>query len=328
MAEVLTQTEIDALLAAVSTGSVETEGAKAPIKKDWIAYDLASQEKFVRGRLAALQGIQERFARLFRATLSNALKKTVTVNYTQTDFVRFSDYLNNVLLPISINIVSIKDLKGHMLFVSSAKLTYALVDAYFGGAERPFSKVGGKEEFTSIENGMIQKICQMAVGDMKEAWKLNHPIQLEYVRAEANPQFVGSIHGSEMVAVSTFEVEFENLSGPFVVVLQLKALEPIQHFLNVNVTGEIPKDVEVWRDHWLTEIQEMELDVKVELGYTEKRIKEIQVLKAGDTLILNKDATGLLSVEVENLTKFLGLMGVCHGNTAIQVTDRILPKRD
>ena len=224
MAEVLSQTEIDALLAAVSTGNVATDDTPTKSTIDWIAYDLTSQEKIVRGRLAALEGIHERFARLFRVTLSSTLKKNATVTPTHTDFLKFGDYLSNILLPTSLNMISIPNLKGSMLFVVSSKLTYALVDAYYGGSERPFSKIGGREEFTKIENNMIRKMCLLAVRDLKEAWRLNYPIELEYMRAESNPHFVGTIHSSEFVAVVTFEVEFEALSGPLILIIQLRAL--------------------------------------------------------------------------------------------------------
>ncbi|NDD04918.1 MAG: flagellar motor switch protein FliM, partial [Proteobacteria bacterium] len=180
MPEVLSQSEIDSLLSAVSTGAVESDSGKADqanpkggkatsSASDWIAYDLTSQEKIVRGRLVALQGIHERFARLFRVSLTNSLKKPVTVNFVRTDFVKAGDYLSNLMLPTSINIVSLKDLKGYLLFIVSSKLTYALVDAYYGGSERPFAKVGAREEFTNIENNMIQKISQIAYRDMEEA---------------------------------------------------------------------------------------------------------------------------------------------------------------
>src|SRR5688572_11883552 len=112
MAEVLSQSEIDALLSAVSEGSVATE-EKVNTPIDWIAYDLTSQEKIVRGKLAALQGIHERFSRLFRVTMSQTLKKNVTINATNTDFLRFGDYLTNILLPTSLNVLNLPQLKGH-----------------------------------------------------------------------------------------------------------------------------------------------------------------------------------------------------------------------
>ncbi len=320
MAEVLSQSEIDALLAAVSNGNVETdEQQKNPI--DWIAYDLTSQEKIVRGKLAALQGIHERFSRLFRMTLSTLLRKTVTVNATNTDFLRFGDYLTNILLPTSLNILHLPQLKGHMLFVVSSKLTYAMVDAYYGGSERPFSKIGGRDQFTTIENNMIRKVCELAMRDLREAWRLNFPLEINYQRSESNPHFVGSIHGSELVAVVTFEVEFENLSGPFILIIQLKALDAIQHLLAVNITGEMNADADQWHKHWEHELKEVELGVKVELGATTKTVEDVGNWKVGDVLTLTQDAASPLTLLVEGVSKLQGLMGVYRGNNALRVLE-------
>lgn len=323
MAEVLSQSEIDALLAAVSSGSVETDEpspAEPRSGTDWVAYDLTSQEKIVRGRLAALQGIHDRFSRLFRTTLSNALKKNVSVNVLNTDFLRFNDYLGNILLPASINVIRMTNLKGTMLFVMSSKLTYALVDAYYGGSERPYSKIGGREEFTMIENTMIKKICELAVKDMKEAWKINYPIELEYERAESNPHFVGGVHSGEPVAVVSFEVEFENLSGPFVVALQVRALDSIHQHLSVNLTSEITSDSARWKDHWKNELGLIPLEVVVQLGIADRTLRDVSSMAPGDELMLSQESSRPLSLYVEGIEKAEGLMGVCRGNTALRVT--------
>jgi len=320
MAEVLSQSEIDALLAAVSAGNVETnEQGKNPI--DWIAYDLTSQEKIVRGKLAALQGIHERFSRLLRMTLSTLLRKTVTVNATNTDFLRFGDYLTNILLPTSLNILHLPQLKGHMLFVVSSKLTYAMVDAYYGGSERPFSKIGGRDQFTTIENTMIRKVCELAIRDLRDSWKLNYPLDINYQRSESNPHFVGSIHGSELVAVVTFEVEFENLSGPLILIIQLKAFDSIAHLLNVNITGEMSADADIWRKHWEHELMDVELGAKVELGNITKTVNEVQAWKPGDVIPLNQDAGSPLSLIVEGEHILQGLMGAYRGNNALRIID-------
>ncbi|MEZ4751460.1 MAG: hypothetical protein R3B54_12825 [Bdellovibrionota bacterium] len=191
---------------------------------DWVAYDLASQEKFLRGRLVALEGIHERFCRLLGATLHNLLKTTASVTYRNTEILRFSEYLSGVTLPTSINIVSMRNPAGYMMFVIGSKLTYALVDAYYGGSERPFSQIGHRDDFTQIEKNLIHKAVQLCIDDLQEAWKLNYPVDLRYSTAESNPIFVSYIHGSESVAVVNFEVEFEDVSGPLCLVVQLRAL--------------------------------------------------------------------------------------------------------
>jgi flagellar motor switch protein FliM len=324
MAEVLSQSEIDALLAAVSSGNVETEEVEINKKQkstDWIAYDLTSHEKIVRSRFAALEGIHDRFSGFFRASLTSVLKKNATVTCVSTDFLRFSDYLSNILLPTSLNILNMVNLRGCIIFVASSKLTYALMDTYYGGSERPFSKIGGREQFTSIENMIIKKVCELAIPDLKKAWKLNYPLDLEFLRQESNPQFVGSIHGTETVAVVSFDVEMESLSGTFTLIVQLRALETIQQSLSVNVTNEISSDAGQWRKHWLGELMTLELDVTAELGVATSTLKETQNWKVGDVLALQQDSLSPLLITVEGQPKARGLMGACRGNNAVSITD-------
>ncbi len=325
MSEVLSQSEIDALLFAVSSGNVDTATASpssSPEKKDdWIAYDLTSQEKIYHGKLVGLNGIHDRFARLLRVTLSNYFKKNVTISVANTDYLKFGDYLSNVVLPTSLNVLVMPKLQGHMVMMVTSKLLYALVDAYYGGIERPFAKLGTREEFTTIENNMIRKICHMAVTDLREAWRLNYGLEVEYSRMESNPAFIGSIHASDLVAVVTFEVEFENLSGPFTLLIQLRALDSIQHHLSVNVTTEFDRNISQWREHWLREIAQTELDVRVELGSAEKSLKEIKAFKKDDVLALGQDSSSPVKILIEQIPKLHGLMGNYRGNIAVRLVD-------
>lgn len=334
MPEVLSQAEIDSLLTAISTGEVESDtNTKKTIQKkesesqsggpNWIAYDLTSHEKIVRGRMVGLNGIHERFSRLFRASLTNYLKKPVSVNLSRVDFMKFGDYLNNLILPTSVNILNINEVKGSLLFVVSSKLTYALVDAYYGGNERPFSKIGNRDEFTSIENNMIAKVSKMATTDLQEAWRLNYPLTFEASRTETNPHFIGTIHPSELVAVLTMDVEFESLSGPCTVVLQIDPLNKIQEYLAFNVTGDFMFESEDWKEHWVNEVLTTELVVNVELGSTQKTLREIENFETGNTLILSQDSVAPLTVYVEGLPRMAGMMGNLRGNLAVRMTQTI-----
>jgi len=332
MPEVLSQAEIDSLLSAVSSGEVSSDrNAKNPTsqadaqKQDWIAYDLTSHEKIVRSRMIALQGIHERFARLFRSSLNSYLRKPVSVNFNRIDFMKFADYLKNLVMPTSVNIISMSELKGSMLFLVSSKLTYALVDAYYGGSERPFSKIGTRDEFTSIERNMIGRISQFAIKDIQEAWKLNYPLQLDFLRTETNPHFIGTIHPSELVAVITVDVEFENLTGSCNIVLQLDPLSRIQDNLAFNVTGEFLMEKNEWKNHWVQEVMTTELLVQVELGTTQKNLGELETLKKGQTLVLGQDATSPLIVYVQGLPLMRGMMGNIRGNLAVQMTSTLTP---
>lgn len=332
MPEVLSQAEIDSLLTAVSTGEVAADGnpksspqTTEPKKQDWIAYDLTSHEKIVRSRMVALQGIHERFARLFRSSLSEYLKRPVSVTYNRIDFMKFSDYLKNLILPTSVNILSMRELKGSMLFIVSSKLTYALVDAYYGGSERPFSKIGTRDEFTGIENNMINRVSKLAIADLQDAWKLNYPLCLDFNRTETNPHFIGTIHPAELVAIITVDVEFENLTGSCNIVLQLDPLSKIQDNLAFNVTGEFTLEKSEWRNHWIQEVMTTEMLVQVELGATQKTLGEIEAFKKGQEVTLAQDSTNPLIVYVQGLPLMRGMMGNVRGNLAVQMTSTLNP---
>ncbi len=323
MAEVLSQAEIDALLSAVGTGSIDTAPAQTEEQErvNWIAYDLASQAEVMRGRLAALEGIHDRFARLFRETLATAVKKNVSITLTNTDFMKFGEYVTNIMLPTSLNILSVPALSGSVVMMVSSKLAYALIDAYYGGSERPFAKMGGREQFTTIESNMIMKVCTRAISDLEEAWKPSYPIKFEYLRTETNPQFIGSIHASENVAIVNFDVALENLSGPLILIIPLKPFDTIQKQLSVNVTNDAVVDSSEWKNHWMHELMTLGLDVRVELGYVAKALNEVRSFQVGDVLTLNQDAVSPLAVRVEGMNKYYGLMGAYHGNTAVRIID-------
>ena len=323
MAEVLSQNEIDALLAAVSVGDIDTE--EKTQSGDWIAYDLTSQERIIRGRFAALTSIHERFARALRVSLSNTFRKNVIVTCTNMEFVKFTDYITSMLAPISFNLYSMRGLNGTLIFVAGTKLTYALVDAYYGGPERPFSKTGTHETFTKIETKMIRKVSDIAAKNLCEAWRPNHPLTLDYVRTESNPHFVGAIHVSDLVAVVSFEIEFENLSGPLTAVIQLKALDPIQEALKVDHSEDGPQGVNEWRRHWLTELAELPLDLRVELGLAQRTLTEIQAFKPGDVIVLDQNTVSPLPIYISELEKAAGIMGTFRGSRAVRITELSVP---
>lgn len=330
MAEVLSQTEIDALLAAVSTGEVETESQKTTDEEgaDWIAYDLTSQEKIMHGRFWALSGIHDRFAQIFRATLTRLLKRSVTVTVASIEFMHFSDHISTMTVPSALNVISMKNLKGSLLFQVGSKFTYAMVDAYYGGAERPYSKIGGREDFTNIETMMIKKLTMLAIADLQEAWRANFQLELEYKRVETNPHFVGVINTQDNVVVVTLDIDFDNLTGPIVIIVPLRPLERIAQALAVNVSSYGDEDYEIWKTHWLKEIRDTELDIRVELGVTHRTLGSLGDLKLGEVLVLDQEAKGELIVTVEGQPKLSGLMGSCHGNSAVRVTELLCTKED
>ncbi len=327
MNQVLSQSEVDALLAAVSDGDIG--GPSASDNKDKGAdgetinvtsYDLTSQDRIIRGRLPQLEVIYEKFMRAFRVSLSGSLRKIASITLTGTEFLKFGEFINTLPMPTCMSVLRFGNLRGSALFVIESKLAYALVDSFFGGADRPYTKVDGKD-FTPIELQIVQKVVNLAIIDLEAAWASIEKIGCSFVRTEVNPQFVGIVPPTDVVIASSFDVELENASGSVSIVVPYATIEPIKQKLSTGFQVESDQtDKRLWTSIIQEQLLETQLEIKVNLGETEIKLRDLMSMKEGDVIPLDQDATGEFAIEVEGIKKFKGYYGIHHGTVAVQVT--------
>lgn len=328
MNQVLSQSEVDALLAAVSDGDVaSSEAPKAETKstgksdeRKIVSYDLTSQDRIIRGRLPQLEVIYEKFMRAFRVSLSSALRKIASITLTSTEFLKFGEFINTLPMPTCMSVLRFGNLRGSALFVIESKLAYALVDSFFGGADRPYTKIDGKD-FTPIELSIVQKVVNLAINDLEQAWASIEKIGCSFVRTEVNPQFVGIVPPTDVVIASTFDVELENATGTISIVIPYATIEPIKQKLSTGFQVESDQtDKKLWTSIIQEQLLETDLEIKVNLGETEIKLKDMMNLKVGDVIPLDQDASGEFDVNIEGVKKFKGYYGIHHGTVAVQVT--------
>lgn len=344
MNQVLSQSEVDALLAAVSDGdSGAAPAASGPTnngevgvsgggltklnrnkeERVVVTYDLTSQDRIIRGRLPQLEVIYEKFMRSFRVSLSSALRKIASLTLASTDFLKFGEFINTLPMPTCMSVLRFNNLRGSALLVIESKLAYALVDSFFGGADRPFTKIEGKD-FTQIELSIIRKVVDLAIDDMELAWESVEKIGCSFVRTEVNPQFVGIVPPTDVVIASTFDVELENANGTITVVIPYATIEPIKQKLSSGFQVESDQtDKKLWTAHLREQLLETDVHLKVLLGQTEILMEDLMELKEGDVIPLEQDATGELDLQIEEVKKFKCFSGVHHGSVAVQVTRQI-----
>lgn len=327
MSQVLSQSEVDALLAAVSDGELGDDGGSQESggadDKVVVVYDLTSQDRIIRGRLPQLDVIYEKFMRSFRVSLSSTLRKIASINHASTDFLKFGEFINTLPMPTCMSVLRFNALRGSALLVIESKLAYALVDNFFGGADRPYNKIEGKD-FTPIELSIIRKVVNLAIDDLEDAWSSVESIDCSFVRTEINPQFVGIVPPTDIVIASTFDVELENANGTITLVIPYSTIEPIKQKLSTGFQVESDQtDKKLWTSIIQDQLVDTEVDVRVDLGNTQVTLDELMGLKAGDVITLDQDATGELDLMVEGVKKFRGYYGVHHGTIALQVTKKI-----
>ncbi|MDH5649759.1 MAG: flagellar motor switch protein FliM, partial [Gammaproteobacteria bacterium] len=205
--DLLSQDEIDALLHGVDAGDVSTSDGDAggPVQQ----YDFASQDRIVRGRMPTLEMINERFARHFRVSLFNLLRRTPEISVGGIQMLKFAEYVHSLFVPTSLNLSRIPPLRGSALVVFDPKLVFSVVENFFGGDGRFHAKIEGRE-FTQTEMRVINMMLESVYKDMAEAWSPVIAVNFQYVSTEVNPHFANIVSPTEVVVVSTFHIELES----------------------------------------------------------------------------------------------------------------------
>ena len=317
--DLLSQDEIDALLHGVDSGDVETHVDEG--MEDGVAtlYDFTSQDRIVRGRLPTLEMINERFARYFRISLFNVLRRSAEIAVGGVQMMKFGEYIHSLFVPTSLNLVKVNPLKGTGLFVIDPKLVYILVDNFFGGDGSFHTKIEGRE-FTPTEHRVIQMMRDQIFVDLKEAWSPVMPVDFEFINAEVNPQFANIVSPTEVVVVSTFHIELDGGGGDLHFTIPYSMIEPIRDQLDAGVQSDTDDTDNRWAISLQEEIQESELEVAGNLVETELSLGEIELLKAGD--IIPVDLPEEVVLKVEGIPVFQGIYGMSKGNAAVKIQNK------
>jgi flagellar motor switch protein FliM len=318
--DLLSQEEIDALLHGVDSGDVATESDVAE-EGGTVSYDFTSQDRIVRGRLPTLEMINERFARLFRTSLFNMLRRTADLSVSGIQMQKFSEFVHSLFVPTSLNMIRVPPLRGKGLFVFDPKLVFSVVDNYFGGSGRFHTKIEGRD-FTPTENRVIQILLNSVFEDLKAAWKPVFKVNFEYSGSEVNPQFANIVSPSEVVVVTSFHVDLENGGGDFHICMPYSMLEPIRELLDAGVQSDRGERDERWERSLKEEIMSAKVELCSNLTEVQMSLKELAGLKSGDVIPIEMPEE--VEVDAADVPVFKAKLGVSDGNYALKISRWIM----
>ncbi len=317
MNKILAQDEVDALLRGLSGGEIESETDIPDDNSGIVPFDLANQDRIIRGRMPVLEIVNDRFARLCTNALSNAIRKRVELNPISIDMTKFGDFMRSLPVPTSINIFKMDPLRGNAIIVVDSRLVFALVENVFGGAgSQP--KIEGRE-FTRIEQAIVDRVIKIALDNMEESWRPVHELKLELVRSEINPQFAAIVPPSDVVVVINFEVELDSSIGSMVVCLPYATIEPIRSKLHASFQTERLEVDHAWVSRLKERLLETPVELKIRMGGTQITGNQLLRLNVGDVLVLDTDVENLLPCSVAGVIKYWGIAGTVKSNKAYQI---------
>ena len=322
--EVLSQEEVDALFQGMQ-GEDEPAEQEQPQEGGVRAYDLANQDRIVRGRMPTLEVINERFARLWRVSLFNFLRRAAEISVSAVRVMKYGEFTRNLVVPSNLNLVQIKPLRGTSLFIFDPRLVFTVVDNFFGGDGRFHARIEGRD-FTPLEQRIIRRMLDMVFRDYRAGWKPVLEIDLELTRSEVNPQFVNVATPTEVVIVSTFNVEIEGGGGSLHVCIPYSTVEPIREQLTTGMTTDRSEVDQRWMRALQGEMREAEVEIDVELLQCEVLLKDLLALRVGD--VIPVEMPDMVVASVDHIPILEAAYGVRDGHYALKVQRQLMLEGD
>ncbi|HVY08474.1 MAG TPA: flagellar motor switch protein FliM [Burkholderiales bacterium] len=313
--EFLTQDEVDALLKGVS-GELEPEAEKPEDNQGIRPYNIATQERIVRGRMPTLEIINERFARLMRVALFNFIRRSAEISVGPVRVQKYSEFIRNLVVPTNLNVVQVKPLRGSALFIFDPNLVFLVVDNLFGGDGRFHTRVEGRE-FTQTELRIIQKLLEVVFENYEKSWSPVYPVKFEHTRSEMHTQFASIATPNEVVVTTTFTIELGAVSGDFHLCLPYAMIEPIRDILYSSLQGDHVEADKRWVRLLSRQVQSAEVELVANLGSAKLSLRQVNGLKIGDVIPL--DIPAELTAEIDGVPVMECNYGVFNGQYALRV---------
>ncbi|HEX3011060.1 MAG TPA: flagellar motor switch protein FliM [Syntrophomonadaceae bacterium] len=320
MSEVLSQNEIDALLSALSSGSVDANELKEEqTKKKVKVYDFRRPNKFSKDQIHTLQVIYENFSRAVGTYMSAQLRAPMQMEVLSVEQLTYEEFIRSIPNPTILNIFSLYPLEGNAIMEINPNLGFAMLDRLLGGPGLSPAKV---RSLTEIEQTVMERIGQRMLDYLKEPWGGIIELEPALERVETNPQFTQLVSPSEVMMIVSFETKLGDVLGMINICIPFLVLEPIMSKLSVHYYYS-SSNQKVSRDNIAAikaKLQNSVIPIKIILGQTQITVKDLLELSVGDVVPLDRNCCEELEVRIGQRTKFLGKPGVYGNKLSVQVT--------
>ncbi|MDH7480148.1 MAG: flagellar motor switch protein FliM, partial [Syntrophomonadaceae bacterium] len=283
----LSQSEIDLLLAALTSGTVSPEDMKEEEKRKKVrVYDFKRPNKFSRDQLHTIRNIHENYCRSLATYLSAMLRWMVQTNVLSVEQITYEEFIRSVADPSLINIISLDPLPGNAILEINPNIVFSIIDRLFGGPGQAPEKIRG---FTEIERTVMERLVQRMIDLLRDPWATVAEISPKLEFIETNPQFAQIVSASEMIVLISIEVRLGDNLGMINLGIPYLILEPVLSRLSVHYWFSSASREEATpqtRQNLRKKLETAMLPIRVILGHSTITVAELLDLQVGDVIPL------------------------------------------
>lgn len=321
MAEVLSQSQIDALLNAARSGEMDLDAPALEPEKKYKKYDFYSPRKFTKERIKMLNSIFEGYARVINSRINALLHTTCEIEVESIEEQRYNEFSNaltesDVLALAKIDQEQLQE-ESPILVHLDTEIVLTMVDRMMGGDGAPDSNLATDYKMTDLELNMYEDIIGSLIELLGGSWENYIGLKFEYVRTEVNPTLVQLIGFDETVILVGLDIKFPNCSGRMSLVLPGVMLTNI--FAEIgkstarHVTGEDKSD-EIFGS-----LRESDLEIVAELARTRLLLSDLYHLNVGDVVDIKQPKDSPIFLNIDGRRWFDGRMRVHNKQKAVKI---------
>lgn len=323
LSEVLSQTEIDSLLSAITTGEMDADELKKEDEDKKIrVYDFKRALRFSKDQIRSLARIHENYARLLTTLFSAQLRTYIDISVASVEQLPYEEFIRSVPAMTILNVFEAHPLEGRILIEINPNISYAMLDRLLGGRGESVNKV---ENLTEIETVLMKQLFENSLETFREAWQSIIELEPEMLEFEVNPQFLQLVSPNETVVVVSLTITIGETSGMINICIPHVVLEPIipnlslHYWMQTNQKKSSDYEVELLKKR----IKGARLPIVVQLGTSDIRIQDFLQLAKNDVIPLNQKITKPLTINIGDTPKFLGQPGKVKKQLAVQILERL-----
>ncbi len=322
MAEKLSQSQIDALLAAARSGEMDINAPTEEKKEKYRKYDFYSPRKFTKDRIKMLNSVFENYTRIINTRINGLLRTACEVTVEPIEEQRYYEF-SNALTEGDVLTVAYAEIKNKVeetpvLVHISMPVMLSMIDRWMGGEGETDKGLPSDYSFTDIELLLYESIVKDFVGVLGRAWENYTTINFDFGRVEVNPTLVQLLGLEETVVIVPISLKFPNCVGNMSICLPGMVL--------TNIFTEIARENPTRRnssenkaDDIFDSLRNSSLEIVAEMASTQLSLHDIFHLSVGDVIDLNQPKDSEVFLKIGGQCWFDGKMGVHDRSMAIKI---------
>jgi flagellar motor switch protein FliM len=308
--------------ADISNAEVEALLEKSPDGTPGVpqAYDLVAQDRIVRGRMPALDRLNERWVTEFQRKLGELIRQPLEVTLQEVQLAPYGKWLAALPVPTSFNLYSIKPWPRNALVAVDGKLLFALVERYYGGGGRAAANLA-RETLTPTEQRLNRVVVDLVTDHFRRALAPVAALEFQHAQTEVNASYLNMATPSETVVVTRVEVTMSAVGGSISLILPLSSFEPVRDKLAEGLKTVSPETRQRWSAGLRSQLENTQLDLTTVFLETEISMRELLSMKPGDILPIEMPKTAMLKAGSRPLLR--GKFGRSRGYNAVSVLEAV-----